>query len=117
MNILAEKVEHPCYRANRVWFESDAICVLLSDAREISVPLDYYPTLLNASAKQKEDVELFGNGRALYFENMDFYLSINSLVLGLKEYQNNELSKAPKGRPEKRGEEYANDAQGLKAGK
>ncbi len=86
MSFLPERTKGPCYRAKEIWFEEDSINVLLSDAREICVPLDYYPTLLNAAKEQREDFELFGNGRALYFESIDFYLSINSLVLGLKEF-------------------------------
>jgi hypothetical protein len=40
-----------------VQFTDDTLCVSLRDGRTISVPLAWYPRLLNATAQQRPDVD------------------------------------------------------------
>lgn len=85
MSNLAKTVEDFDYRATKVWFEQDKICAHLVDGRIVQVPLDFYPTLKDASRSQRENFELFGEGTAIYFRSLDEYLSVNAIVLGIKE--------------------------------
>lgn len=77
MSILVETA-----LAQKVWFDEDNIWVLLTDGRQIGVPLAYYPRLLNATPEQRSVFEVSGNGRGLHWEALDEDLSVQGLVLG-----------------------------------
>ena len=72
------------YQATKVWFAENEICVLLVDGREIRVPLDYYPFLVTATKSEREKLELFGEGTGIHFTELDEFLEVRALVLGLK---------------------------------
>ena len=48
--------------AQNVWFDKDNLWVLLTDGRQISVPLTYFPKLLRASEKERNDFIISGGG-------------------------------------------------------
>ena len=72
----------PVFSATRVWFASDCICVQLSDRREVHTPLSFYPKLLSASPKAREDLELIGLGTGIHWNALDEDLSVEGIVLG-----------------------------------
>jgi hypothetical protein len=59
---------------------NNAISVLLSDGRTISVPLSWFPRLLNATRKQRADWELIGGGIGIHWESIDEDISVASLL-------------------------------------
>jgi Protein of unknown function (DUF2442) len=63
-----------------VRFDENSMWVELSDGRSISVPLAWFPRLLNASAKQRLDFELSPNG--LHWAALDEDISIEGLLAG-----------------------------------
>ena len=63
-----------------VRFDENSMWVELSDGRSISVPLAWFPRLLNASPKQRLDYELSSNG--LHWEALDEDISIAGLLAG-----------------------------------
>ena len=71
-------------QASKVWFEEDKICAELMDGRTISVPLSFYPLLMDTSKEEREDFRLFGDGTAIHFNKLDEDLSIEALVMGRK---------------------------------
>ena len=87
MSLLAQNIvnesEEPC--AEKIWFDEKNIHVLLVDGRCLSVPLDFYPLLCNVSIDVLQDFEIFGEGTAIYFKELDEYLSIEGLVNGRKQ--------------------------------
>lgn len=38
-------------KASKVWFDQENLCVAFYDGRQLSVPLAYFPRLLNATAQ------------------------------------------------------------------
>ena len=48
--------------ATKVWFDEYNMWVNLSDGRQLSVPLEYFPRLLNANPSQRNNYLLSGNG-------------------------------------------------------
>ena len=58
MNILPNKTA----QATDVYFDRERIYVHLSDEREISVPLDWFPRLHRATEQQRQQWELIGRG-------------------------------------------------------
>lgn len=83
-NLAQQTIENVEYQATKIWFTEHSICALLADGREVHAPLEYYPTLRDATKKQRENFEIFGEGTAIYFPDLDEYLSVNALVLGLQ---------------------------------
>ena len=72
-------------RAIGVRFSGDRMVIELQDGRELSVLLERYPTLRDASAKEREQWELLGRGKAIHWESLDFDLSVEALLGGLPE--------------------------------
>lgn len=72
-------------QAKRLWFNEDTINVELVDGRVISVPLSFYPILMNARPEVREDFEIFGEGTAIHFNTLDEDLSVEALVMGRKQ--------------------------------
>lgn len=57
-----------------------ALSVVLADGRTISVPLAWFPRLLEATPKQRADWELLGGGIGIHWEAVDEDVSIASLL-------------------------------------
>lgn len=77
MSIFALKVEP---LAVDVSFSSDALRVVLADGRELSVPLAWFPRLLNATEEQRRDWRLIGGGIGMHWEAVDEDISVESLL-------------------------------------
>jgi hypothetical protein len=58
----------------------DTLTVVLSDGREISAPLAWFPRLLEATAKQRRGWELIGGGVGIHWEAVDEDISVASLL-------------------------------------
>jgi hypothetical protein len=60
----------------------DELRVRLMDGRTISVPLVWYPRLLNASVEQRNNWQVIGGGYGLHWEDVDEDLSTEGLLRG-----------------------------------
>jgi hypothetical protein len=60
----------------------DTLSVDLSDGRTISVPLAWYPRLLNASETERNDWRSIGEGEGIHWELLDEDISTKNLILG-----------------------------------
>jgi hypothetical protein len=58
----------------------NALRVVLADGREISVPLVWFPRLLNATAEQRGEWRLIGGGIGIHWEPVDEDISVESLL-------------------------------------
>ena len=63
-----------------VAFSEDALTVVLDDGRAVSVPLAWFPRLLNATPKQRKQWELIGGGMGIHWEAIDEDISVASLL-------------------------------------
>ena len=52
----------------------------LSDGREISVPLSWFPRLQQATDDQRQQWELIGNGVGIHWEVIDEDISVAGLL-------------------------------------
>ncbi|MBI4841883.1 MAG: DUF2442 domain-containing protein [candidate division NC10 bacterium] len=59
---------------------SHTLRVVLADGRTISVPLAWFPRLLEANPKQRDDWELIGGGIGIHWETIDDDISVASLL-------------------------------------
>ncbi|HVC32001.1 MAG TPA: DUF2442 domain-containing protein [Chloroflexota bacterium] len=66
--------------ATRVRFENDMMYVELQDGREIGVPLEWFPTIRDASPEQRSNWRLIGRGVGIHWEDLDEDLSVEGLL-------------------------------------
>jgi hypothetical protein len=89
MNILVHKP-----LASRLTFEADDMCVELKDGRKLIVPLAYFPRLLKATDKQRQDYTISGGGSGLHWEKIDKDISVKSVMMGIYDRTNGNNSQA-----------------------
>lgn len=77
MSTLAEKAEA---LAVEVTCSDDALTVTLSDGRRVSVPLVWFPRLVDATQRQRSEWELIGGGIGIHWEAIDEDISVESLL-------------------------------------
>lgn len=72
-------------RAQKVWFDTDNIWLLLLDGRQLSLPLVFFPTLLNANTEELNKYELSGGGLGIHWDSLDEDLFVPNLLMGITE--------------------------------
>ena len=63
-----------------VRFSEDALIVQLSDGREVSVPLEWFPRLRDASPEQRQDWRLIARGIGIHWESVDEDIAVATLL-------------------------------------
>lgn len=63
-------------------FTSDALIVILSDGREIKMPLEWSERLRKATPAQKKRWRLIGGGVGIHWEALDEDILVESLLRG-----------------------------------
>jgi len=66
--------------ALNVRFTADALLVALSDGREISTPLEWFPRLRDATPKQRKNWRLIAKGIGIHWEDVDEDISVATLL-------------------------------------
>lgn len=80
MTTLAIKIDLPY--AENVLITEDTLNVDLSDGRTISVPLNWFPRLLHATQKQRNNWRLIGRGHGIHWDDIDEDISVEGLIAG-----------------------------------
>jgi hypothetical protein len=68
--------------AESVHFTEDSMIVHLDDGRALSVPLTWYPRLLHGTIKERETLELIGDGEGIHWPDLDEDISVEGLLAG-----------------------------------
>lgn len=68
--------------AKAVDFDQEAMRVVFTDGRVLSVPLQWFPLLHRATHEQRERYEIGGNGISLHWPELDEDLSVAGLLAG-----------------------------------
>jgi len=79
MGILALRADE---RVRAVSFTEDSLVVDLMDGRSISVPLVWFPRLLNASEKERNNWRISAAGYGIHWPDVDEDLSTEGLLRG-----------------------------------
>jgi hypothetical protein len=69
-------------RVAEVELSDDDLIVSLMDGRTISVPLVWYPRLLNATARQRRNWQISGGGYGIHWPDLDEDLNTEGLLRG-----------------------------------
>lgn len=78
MNSLATKAVF----ASAVECTDDEIIVALSDGRNLSIPIVWFPRLAKASPTERADYELLGGGEGIHWPQIDEDVSVSGLLAG-----------------------------------
>jgi hypothetical protein len=101
MASLAE-TELPNIRVRQVAVTEDELVVGLMDGRTISVPLAWFPRLLNGTPEQRAHWQLIGAGYGIHWPDLDEDLSTEGLLRGTRAPRGSETwrSRTPRDIPE-----------------
>lgn len=69
-------------RAQHVAISNETLIVDLNDGRSISIPLAWYPRLLSASPKQRQNWRLVGENEGINWPDLDEDISVENLLMG-----------------------------------
>jgi len=93
MGILALAADE---RVGDVKITRNALTVSLRDGRTISVPLAWYPRLLNASAAQRKNWRVSGGGYGIHWPDVDEDLNTAGLLRGAPSPLARQTAEAPR---------------------
>jgi Protein of unknown function (DUF2442) len=68
--------------ATAVRFDADNMWVILSDGRQLGIPLAYFPRLAKASPAQRKRYIVSGGGIGLHWDELDEDISVPALLAG-----------------------------------
>jgi len=68
--------------AQNVKVTDEALIVVLSDGRTVSVPLAWFPRLLHGTPEERNKWRLIGDGEGIYWPALDEDISVENLILG-----------------------------------
>ena len=71
-------------RVVNVRIDDDTLTVSLMDGRTISVPIAWFPCLVNGSPVQRQNWQISGAGYGIYWPKLDEDLSTEGLLRGVK---------------------------------
>jgi hypothetical protein len=63
-----------------VEFAGDSIRIVLTDGREISASLEWFPRLRDATDAQRLNWRLIGRGEGVHWPDLDEDVSVNALL-------------------------------------
>jgi hypothetical protein len=79
---MSSSVVEAVPRAQHVHVTEDELTVSLVDGRRVSVPLAWFPRLLHASAAQRSNWQLLGDGEGIHWPDLDEDLSVAGILRG-----------------------------------
>jgi len=73
-------MKNKSYRAIKLWFDEFRMFIRLDDGREIAIPIDWFPTLRDASEKSRLNWRLIGRGEGIHWEDLDEDILVEALL-------------------------------------
>ena len=66
----------------KIVMKKDKFEVALDDGRSLLIPIAWYPRLLHATAKERRNWRLLGNGYAIEWPDLDEHIGVEGLLAG-----------------------------------
>ncbi len=79
---MSSSVVEQLARAREVLVTHSELRVSLTDGRQITVPLSWFPRLESASAQARANWELLAEGEGIHWPDADEDLSVSGLLAG-----------------------------------
>jgi hypothetical protein len=70
--------------ATEVEMSENDFTVSIADGRRISIPLAWFPRLLNATAEERAEFRLIGGGQGIHWPRVDEDISVAGLLRGAR---------------------------------
>ena len=67
--------------ATNVSFDDVKMTIYFEDGRELSVPLEWFPRLRNATEQQLNNWRFIGDGEGIHWEELDEDISVEKLLV------------------------------------
>ncbi len=80
--MITSAIEIVTPKVTDVFVTDDTLTVDLSDGRAISVPLAWFPRLLEANKEERSNWKLIGDGFGIHWKSIDEDISVISLLTG-----------------------------------
>ena len=68
------------YNAFDLLFANDKMIIYIEDGREVSIPLEWFPRLRNATTDQLKNWRFVGNGEGIHWEDIDEDILVENLL-------------------------------------
>src|SRR5580658_10963760 len=75
-------IDSDASRATAVRLTADALVVDLADGRTVSVPLAWYPRLLQGSPEERAHHRFIGEGEGIHWPDLDEDISVENILAG-----------------------------------
>lgn len=80
--MITSALEFKLPHATNVSVTDDTLTVDLSDGRTLAVPSIWYPRLVHATAAERSNWRLIGNGSGIHWPDIEEDLSVEGLIIG-----------------------------------
>ena len=70
------------FTAEKAWYDTGMICLVLSDKKEVRFPVELNTKLKLASVQQLSNIEIICNGTGLHWPDLDEDLSVTGIMEG-----------------------------------
>ena len=67
---------------SHVTVSDEKLIVDLADGRSLSIPLAWYPRLMHASPKERQNWQILGDGYAIEWADIDEHIGVEGLLAG-----------------------------------
>ena len=75
-------IDSAASRATAVRLTEDSLIVDLADGRTVSVPLAWYPRLLQGSPSERANHRFIGEGEGIHWPDLDEDVSVENILAG-----------------------------------
>ena len=69
-------------RAQHIGVDGKSLTVVLIDGRTVSVPIGWYPRLLQGTPDERNNWRLVGGGQGIHWPDLDEDISVDNLLAG-----------------------------------
>ena len=66
--------------AVNLWFDDLKMYVFLEDGREVGIPIDWFPSLRDATPEQRNNWRFIGDGEGIHWEDLDEDILVEGLL-------------------------------------
>ena len=63
-----------------IWFDNNKMHLVLDDGRELSVPINWFPTLRDATSEQRNNWRFIGDGEGIHWDELDEDILVENLL-------------------------------------
>lgn len=66
--------------AVEVWFDDIKMYLILDDGRELTVPINWFPSLRDATSVERNNWRFIGDGEGIHWEDLDEDILVEGLL-------------------------------------